>query len=131
MVFCENEDILYFSPRSDLPIKHLHFYAIEPRCNNIQQIEKHNFFLHTSIKYSDPSYLVNSPSLFSNPPNTPLAPRYTPLRPLFPFPKLSTRLHLQIMGRPFGEAAVLRVAHALERHFDFASLVPERVRQAR
>lgn len=37
----------------------------------------------------------------------------------------------QIVGRPLGEGAMLRVAHALEGRLDFASHVPERVRESR
>ncbi|CAM9496016.1 unnamed protein product [Ectocarpus fasciculatus] len=40
-------------------------------------------------------------------------------------------LGMQIIGRPLGEAAILRVAHELESRLDFASQVPERVREPR
>ncbi|CAM9961070.1 unnamed protein product [Laminaria digitata] len=38
---------------------------------------------------------------------------------------------MQVIGRPLGEVAMLRVAHALEGRLDFASQVPDRVRSAR
>ncbi|CAN0389422.1 unnamed protein product [Ectocarpus sp. 12 AP-2014] len=38
---------------------------------------------------------------------------------------------MQIIGRPLGEAAMLRVAHELESRLDFASQIPERVREPR
>lgn len=37
----------------------------------------------------------------------------------------------QVIGRPLGEGAMLRVAHALEGQLNFASQVPDRVREAR
>ncbi|CAM9362906.1 unnamed protein product [Ascophyllum nodosum] len=40
-------------------------------------------------------------------------------------------LGIQIFGRPLGDAAVLKVAHALEHRLDFASQIPERVKAGR
>lgn len=37
----------------------------------------------------------------------------------------------QVIGRPLGEDAMLRVAYALEGQLNFASQVPDRVREAR
>ena len=40
-------------------------------------------------------------------------------------------LLFKIFGRPLGDAAVLKVAHALEHRLDFASQIPERVKAGR